>query len=90
MKFIHAGDLHLGNPFGGLSVTPDWLTDKLQSATETAVHRLVDDAITAAVDFVVLAGDYLIQPCPMRAQLDLVKEIRKISNGQHSSIYRIW
>ena len=57
MKFIHAGDLHLGNPFGGLSMTPDWLTDQLQAATETAVHRLVDDAITAAVDFVVLAGD---------------------------------
>lgn len=82
MKFIHAGDLHLGNPFGGLSVTPDWLTDKLQSATETAVHRLVDDAITAAVDFVVLAGDLFDSTTPdARAQLDLVKELERLATA---------
>lgn len=82
MKFIHAGDLHLGNPFGGLSMTPDWLTDQLQAATETAVHRLVDDAITAAVDFVVLAGDLFDTTTPdARAQLDLVRELERLATA---------
>lgn len=81
MKFIHAGDLHLGNPFGGLSITPSWLKEKLQTATQIAVHRLVDDAIVAAVDFVVLAGDSFNTTTPdARAQLDLINELQRLAD----------
>lgn len=83
MKFIHAGDLHLGNPFGGLSITPSWLKEKLQFATQVAVHRLVDDAIVAAVDFVVLAGDSFNTTTPdARAQLDLVNELQRLADAK--------
>ncbi|MDR3190279.1 MAG: DNA repair exonuclease [Lactobacillaceae bacterium] len=57
MRFIHAGDLHLGNTFKGLGTVPAWLQNKLQTATETAFSRLIDDAIESEVDFVVFPGD---------------------------------
>lgn len=83
MKFIHAGDLHLGNPFGGLSITPSWLKEKLQTATQIAVHRLVDDAIVAAVDFVVLVGDSFNTTTPdARAQLDLINELQRLADAK--------
>ena len=72
MKFIHAGDLHLGNPFMGLTQVPAWLKGTLQQATETALQRLVDDAIAEMVDFVLLPGDLFDTTTPdARAQLTL-------------------
>lgn len=58
MKFIHAGDVHLGNPFSGLDKQlPFTLKKTVQTATIKAFEQLIDDAISAEVDFVLFPGD---------------------------------
>lgn len=57
MKFIHAGDIHLGNPFVGLRNIPNWTQNLVQEAGNTAFQRLVADAIAEDVDFILLPGD---------------------------------
>ena len=58
MKFIHAGDVHLGNPFSGLEGRlPEALKQMVHEATITAFIRLIDGAITESVDFVLFPGD---------------------------------
>lgn len=58
MKFIHAADIHLGNPFIGLDQQlPDDLKPIVQASTLTAFKNLISDAIIQHVDFLVLPGD---------------------------------
>lgn len=57
MRFIHAADIHLDSPLTGLSAYPDAPVDVLRTATRDAFEKLVDLAITEAVDFMVIAGD---------------------------------
>jgi len=58
MKFIHAGDIHLGNPFLGLDQQlPEHLKPIIQNATLTAFEKLIDSAIAENVDFVLFPGD---------------------------------
>jgi exonuclease SbcD len=57
MKFIHAADIHLDSPLVGLSAYQDAPADVLRLATRQAFENLVSEAITEAVDFMVIAGD---------------------------------
>ncbi|ADG41389.1 metallophosphoesterase family protein [Leuconostoc kimchii] len=58
MKFIHAADIHLGNPFIGLDQQlPDDLKTIVQQSTLTAFKNLIRDAIIQKVDFLVMPGD---------------------------------
>ncbi len=57
LTFIHAADLHIGAPFRGLrALSPEW-ADRLCEAIPEAYDRLIDAAVSRAVDFVVIAGD---------------------------------
>lgn len=79
MKFIHAADLHLGNPFEGLQESPAWVVNILKNAQTTALTRLVDDAIEQAVDFVLLAGDVFdTTRVDMRMQLALLDAFQQL------------
>ena len=55
--FIHAADIHLDSPLTGLSQHDEAPTETIRVATRAALTRLVDFAITEAVDFVLIAGD---------------------------------
>ncbi|GGX04656.1 metallophosphoesterase [Pigmentiphaga litoralis] len=57
MKFIHTADIHLDSPLVGLSAYQDAPADLLRTATRDAFTRLIDDALTEAVDFMVISGD---------------------------------
>lgn len=57
MKFIHAGDLHLGNAFLDLPQLPEWVLENVQSATMRALENLIDTAIHAQVDMILFPGD---------------------------------
>ncbi len=57
-RFLHTGDLHLDSPVEGLSAeAPPEVLTVLRGATTEAWRRVVAEAITHAVDFVVIAGD---------------------------------
>ena len=83
MKFIHAGDLHLGNPFTGLAQVPNWLTNKMQEATYVALQRLVEDALMEQVDFILFPGDLFNTTTPdVRAQLVLHEAFEQLTQAK--------
>ena len=55
--FLHAADLHIDSPLGGLALYDGAPEDELRGATRRAMENLVSVAIERAVDLVVLAGD---------------------------------
>jgi exonuclease SbcD len=57
MKFLHAADLHLDSPLGGLERYEGAPVDQIRGATRKALENLVELAICERVDFVVIAGD---------------------------------
>ncbi len=57
IRFVHASDLHLERPVGGLSEPPDHLQQLLVDAPYLAAERVFDCAVAEAVDFLLLAGD---------------------------------
>lgn len=57
MKILHAADLHIDSPLGGLSAYEGAPIDEIRGATRRAVENLVREAIERQVDLVVLAGD---------------------------------
>lgn len=57
MKFIHTADLHLDSPFRGLDEMPTSIWKRVHQSTFTAFERIVDDAISQQVDFVLIVGD---------------------------------
>lgn len=59
VRFLHAGDLHLGQPPGGLAEVPDALRAALVDAPRRAAEKVFDAALKHHVDFVVLAGDVI-------------------------------
>lgn len=57
MRFIHAADIHLDSPLRGLGSYDDMPVDTLRGASRAAFTRLVDEALSLQVDFMVIAGD---------------------------------
>lgn len=57
IRFIHAADLHLDSPFKGLNFLPPEIFHEVRESTFLAFTNLVDVALKAKVDFLLLAGD---------------------------------
>lgn len=57
MKFIHAADIHLDSPLGGLSRYEGAPAEAMRNATRRAFENLVSFAIEERVDFMLIAGD---------------------------------
>jgi exonuclease SbcD len=57
MRFLHASDLHIDSPLRGLDRYEGAPIARLRTATRAALERLVDMAIAARIDFVLLVGD---------------------------------
>lgn len=57
MKVLHAADLHIDSPLGGLTAYDGAPVDEIRGSTRRATENLVTAAIEHKVDLVVLAGD---------------------------------
>lgn len=57
IRFLHAADVHLDSPLEGLERYDDGLAESARGATRKALVKLVDYALEAKVDFVLIAGD---------------------------------
>ncbi len=70
IRFLHTADLHLDCPFVGLANrAPANVTAAMREATFAAWDRIVDLAVTEAVDAVLIAGDvYDFEDRSLRAQ----------------------
>jgi len=56
-KFIHAADIHLDSPLHKLESYEGAPQDEIRQATRRAFENLVQTAISAKVDFILIAGD---------------------------------
>ena len=57
MKILHAADLHIDSPLGGLTAYEGAPVGEIRGATRRAAENLVRTAVKQEVDLVVLAGD---------------------------------
>src|SRR5690625_2555889 len=87
ISFIHAADLHLDSPFGGLAHTPDTIFEDIRESTFKAFGKLVDTAIDKKVDFVLLAGDLFDnEKQSLKAQIQLRRGFEKLEQ-HHIHVY---
>lgn len=57
MKILHAADLHIDSPLGGLTAYEGAPVSEIRGATRRAVENLINTAVEQEVDLVVVAGD---------------------------------
>jgi DNA repair protein SbcD/Mre11 len=99
VKFIHAADLHIDSPLRGLEAYEGAPVDQLRGATRQAFGKLVELAISRAVDFVILAGDLFDGSWPdMRTGLWTAARFRELDaagirvfllRGNHDAASRV-
>jgi exonuclease SbcD len=81
IRFIHAADLHLDTPFKGLTGLPNRLRTRIRESTFHSLSRLVEIAISEAVDFVLISGDvYDLADRSLRAQLRFLQAAEALAN----------
>lgn len=74
VRFIHAADLHLDAPFGGIDAQDARVRDALAASTYRALDALVAACIERGADFLVIAGDVYNQAeRGVRSQLAFAK-----------------
>jgi DNA repair exonuclease SbcCD nuclease subunit len=56
VRFIHTADLHLDTSFSG-SGFPSRLGDRKREAIRSTFRRIIEDALSSQVDFLLIAGD---------------------------------
>ena len=90
MKFIHTADLHLDSPFLGLMSMPKSLWKRVHSSTFTAFQKIVDDAISLKVDFILISGDiYDRDQQSIEATAFFVKQCERL-NKVHIPVYLLY
>jgi len=79
IQFIHAADLHLDSPFKGLRRIPKELLSTIKQATFDALTKIVDEAISHQVDFLLISGDiYDVEDRSIKAQVVLKRELERL------------
>ena len=56
LRLVHASDLHLENPLGGVAEVPDHLRDVFLNAPYLAAEQVFELAISEGADALLLAG----------------------------------
>ena len=78
-RFIHTADLHLDSPLASLALRNADLGDLVRGATRKTLERIVDLAVSEAVDAVIIAGDlYDGSQTSMATALFLMGEMRRL------------
>lgn len=82
VRFVHAADLHLDAPFGGVDAQDTRVRDALAASTYRALDALVAACIERDVDFLVIAGDVYNQAeRRVRSQLAFAKAAAALENA---------
>lgn len=82
VRFIHAADVHLGAAFRGLRATTEIWGERMLRAIPESLERLVQYALTNAVDFVIFSGDVFDTARPSYADFRLLyDELQKLTQA---------
>ncbi len=82
VRFVHAADLHLGAPFGGVSAEDTRVGTALAQATFSAFDRIIDVCLEREARFLVIAGDaYNAADSSLAAQLHFQSGMRRLAEA---------
>ncbi|MEK4520983.1 DNA repair exonuclease [Psychrobacillus sp. FSL W7-1457] len=100
IRFLHVADLHLDSPFKGLSSIPKNRWQEIRESTFHAFENIIQYAVTAKPDFVLIAGDiYDGENRSLRAQhlfqrgMEALREVGIpvfICHGNHDHLSGSW
>ncbi|EPZ42298.1 metallophosphoesterase family protein [Alicyclobacillus acidoterrestris] len=82
LRILHTADLHVGTPLRvAAEELPEQVAKTLRQAVDTILARLVDYAIDAQVDAVMIVGDLFdgTDP-PVSVQYDVYRQFRRLAN----------
>jgi exonuclease SbcD len=82
VKFVHAADIHLGSPLGGLSLRADAPKDEIRGAPRRAFERLIDYCTDQDIDLLLVAGDLFDGRADLETQLFVEAQFRRLQ--EHS------
>ncbi len=80
LKFVHAADLHLDSPFGGIrSEAPQHVAERLYGATFDAYENIISLCLRERVDALLVAGDiYDGADRSLRAQIRFIDGLKRL------------
>ena len=82
LKFIHASDLHLDQPFSGVASPPNHIRSALIDCAYISAEKIFDRAIAERVDFVLLSGDIAdIDRCGPRGISFLCEQFNRLDEN---------
>lgn len=82
LRFVHAADLHLDSPFGGLRNLAPEIAEQLYQATFKAYDNIIDLCIQEQVDALLIAGDIFDgADRSLRAQLKFVDGLNRLEDA---------
>jgi exonuclease SbcD len=81
MRFVHAADIHLGSPLGGLDLRDDAPKDEIRAAPRQAFERLIDYCASESIDLLVIAGDLFDGRADVDTQIFVEAQLRRLAEG---------
>ncbi|HYO26412.1 MAG TPA: metallophosphoesterase, partial [Lacipirellulaceae bacterium] len=81
LRFVHASDLHLERPLGGVAEVPTHLREVFLEAPYLAAQQIFETALTEGVDAVLLAGDVVhLDRAGPRAIVFLTEQFQRLAH----------
>lgn len=81
LRFLHAADLHLERPLGGVAEVPDHLRSVFLDAPYLAAEQVFETALAEGVDALLLSGDVaLFDRAGPRAIVFLSEQFRRLAD----------
>lgn len=82
MRFIHAADIHLGSPLGGLDLHDDAPVEEIRSAPRRAFERLIDYCCESSneIDLLLIAGDLFDGKASLDTTLFVERQLRRATD----------
>lgn len=81
MRFVHAADIHLGSPLGGLDLRDDAPKEEIRAAPRRAFERLIGYCTSEEVDLLLIAGDLFDGRADVDTQIFVERQLRLLSDG---------
>jgi len=80
LRFVHASDLHLERPLGGVPDVPERLRELFLEAPYRAARKVFETVLSEGADALLLAGDVLdVELAGPRAVLFLIEQFRRLA-----------
>jgi exonuclease SbcD len=78
VRFVHAADVHLGSPLGGLDLRTDAPKDEIRGAPRRAFERLINYCGDHEIDLLLISGDLFDGRADLETQIFVEAQFRRL------------